>query len=54
MISEQEVDDPEEFQTKLSQLSDQWQSVIRRASQRKEIIDRNIRWDRLDFIVFIL
>ncbi|XP_030855588.1 nesprin-1 isoform X2 [Strongylocentrotus purpuratus] len=43
MIHDGEVDDPDEFHTKLAQLSDQWQSVIRRASQRKEIIDRNIR-----------
>ena len=43
MVQEGELDDPDEFQHKLSQLSEQWQNVIRRAAQRKEIIDKNIR-----------
>ncbi|XP_033126157.1 nesprin-1-like isoform X2 [Anneissia japonica] len=47
MIQDGEIDDPNEFQHKLTLLSEQWQNVVKRASQRKDIIDRNINdWHR--------
>ena len=38
-----EVEDPHGFEQKLRLLSEQWQSVIRRAAQRKNIIDSTIQ-----------
>lgn len=38
-----EVEDPKEFERKLSLLSEQWQSVTRRATQRKNLIDSTIQ-----------
>ena len=43
MVQDGDLDDPEEFQLQLDQLSEQWQSVIRRTAAKKDDIDRNIR-----------
>ncbi|ESO86158.1 hypothetical protein LOTGIDRAFT_129690, partial [Lottia gigantea] len=37
-----EVDDAEQFQQKLHLLAEQWQTVVRRANRRKDIIDNHI------------
>ncbi|XP_006815835.2 nesprin-1-like [Saccoglossus kowalevskii] len=42
ILKEFELDDQEEFKNKLILLTEQWQSVVKRASQRKEIIDQAI------------
>ncbi|XP_073726049.1 nesprin-1 isoform X5 [Misgurnus anguillicaudatus] len=47
MLEQGEVDDRDEFRMKLSLLSNQWQGVVRRAQQRKGIIDGLLRqWQR--------
>lgn len=43
MMRAGEVEDPRGFEQKLRLLSEQWQSVIRRATQRKNIIDGTIQ-----------
>lgn len=43
MMSEGGLDNKEEFQQKLILLANQWQSVLRRANQRKSIIDSTIK-----------
>ena len=43
MMRAGEVEDPKGFEQKLRLLSEQWQSVIRRATQRKNIIDNTIQ-----------
>lgn len=43
MMNEGDVENKEEFQHKLMLLADQWQSVVRRANQRKAIIDSTIK-----------
>jgi len=43
MMSSGDVENKEEFQHKLMLLADQWQSVARRANQRKAIIDTTIK-----------
>lgn len=43
MLQAGEVEDPQEFERKLRLLSDQWQSVIRRSTQRKSIINTCIQ-----------
>ncbi|XP_022095690.1 nesprin-1-like isoform X2 [Acanthaster planci] len=43
MVQDGDLDDPEEFQLQLDQLSEQWQSVIRRTAAKKDDIDKNIR-----------
>lgn len=46
MLQAGDVDDPAEFQQKLHLLSEQWRSVVRRANQRKAIIDSSVQqWD---------
>jgi glucuronate isomerase len=42
MMRSGEVEDPEGFQQKLHLLTEQWQSVMRRAAQRKATIDTTI------------
>lgn len=47
LLEQGQVDDREEFSLKLTLLSNQWQGVIRRAQQRRGIIDSQIRqWQR--------
>uniref|UniRef100_H3A7S5 KASH domain-containing protein n=1 Tax=Latimeria chalumnae TaxID=7897 RepID=H3A7S5_LATCH len=47
LLEQGEVDDRDEFNLKLVMLSNQWQGVIRRAQQRRGIIDSQIRqWQR--------
>uniref|UniRef100_A0A4W5RRV1 Spectrin repeat containing, nuclear envelope 1b n=1 Tax=Hucho hucho TaxID=62062 RepID=A0A4W5RRV1_9TELE len=47
MLAQGQVDDRDEFNLKLSLLSNQWQGVVRRAQQRQGIIDSLIRqWQR--------
>jgi len=43
MMKEGDVEDKEEFQQKLHLLAEQWQSVVRRANQRKAIIDNTTK-----------
>ncbi|KAK3091260.1 hypothetical protein FSP39_018383 [Pinctada imbricata] len=43
MMRDGEVENKEEFQQKLHLLAEQWQSVVRRANQRKAIIENSIR-----------
>ena len=43
MMADGDIDNKEEFQQKLHLLADQWQSVVRRANQRKAIIDSTIK-----------
>ena len=43
MMSEGDIENREEFQQKLHLLADQWQSVVRRANQRKAIIDSTVK-----------
>lgn len=43
MMNEGDIDNKEEFQQKLILLANQWQSVVRRANQRKSIIDSTIK-----------
>lgn len=43
MMNEGDIDNKEEFQQKLILLANQWQSVLRRANQRKAIIDSTIK-----------
>lgn len=43
MMNEGDVENKDEFQQKLVLLADQWQSVVRRANQRKAIIDSTIK-----------
>ncbi|XP_046571092.1 nesprin-1-like isoform X2 [Haliotis rubra] len=43
MLQAGDIDDPAEFQQKLHLLSEQWRSVVRRANQRKVIIDNSIQ-----------
>ena len=46
MLREGQVADPQEFQQKLHLLDEQWQSVVKRANQRKAIIDNNVaQWN---------
>ncbi|XP_068007808.1 nesprin-1 isoform X2 [Melanerpes formicivorus] len=47
LLEQGQVDDRDEFNLKLTLLSNQWQGVIRRAQQRKGIIDSQIhQWQR--------
>ncbi|XP_076833611.1 nesprin-1-like isoform X2 [Brachyhypopomus gauderio] len=47
MLEQGQVDDRDEFKLKLALLSNQWQGVVRRAQQRRGIIDSLIRqWQR--------
>ncbi|KAK7904600.1 hypothetical protein WMY93_017207 [Mugilogobius chulae] len=47
MLEQGQVDDRDEFNMKLALLSNQWQGVVRRAQQRRGIIDGLIRqWQR--------
>ncbi|KAM4866179.1 nesprin-1 isoform 1-T1 [Thomomys bottae] len=47
LLEQGQVDDRDEFNRKLTLLSHQWQGVIRRAQQRRGIIDSQIRqWHR--------
>uniref|UniRef100_UPI0037E92F69 nesprin-1 isoform X2 n=1 Tax=Semicossyphus pulcher TaxID=241346 RepID=UPI0037E92F69 len=47
MLEQGQVDDRDEFNLKLALLSNQWQGVVRRAQQRRGIIDGLIRqWQR--------
>ncbi|KAG8444139.1 hypothetical protein GDO86_009355 [Hymenochirus boettgeri] len=47
LLEQGQVEDRDEFNLKLTLLSNQWQGVIRRAQQRKGIIDSQIRqWQR--------
>ncbi|XP_045579617.1 nesprin-1 isoform X1 [Salmo salar] len=47
MLAQGQVDDRDEFNLKLSLLSNQWQGVVRRAQQRQGVIDSLIRqWQR--------
>ncbi|XP_032194599.1 nesprin-1 isoform X17 [Mustela erminea] len=47
LLEQGQVDDRDEFNLKLTLLSSQWQGVIRRAQQRRGIIDSQIRqWQR--------
>ncbi|XP_041710587.2 nesprin-1 isoform X1 [Coregonus clupeaformis] len=47
MLAQGQVDDRDEFNLKLALLSNQWQGVVRRAQQRRGIIDSLIRqWQR--------
>ncbi|XP_068533204.1 nesprin-1 isoform X9 [Anas acuta] len=47
LIEQGQVDDRDEFNLKLTLLSNQWQGVIRRAQQRRGIIDSQIhQWQR--------
>uniref|UniRef100_UPI00398E76DD nesprin-1 n=1 Tax=Pristiophorus japonicus TaxID=55135 RepID=UPI00398E76DD len=47
LLEQGQVDDRDEFNSKLAMLSNQWQGVIRRAQQRRGIIDSQIRqWQR--------
>ncbi|KAM8787975.1 nesprin-1-like isoform 3-T3 [Rhynchonycteris naso] len=47
LLEQGQVDDRDEFNMKLTLLSNQWQGVIRRAQQRRGIIDSQIRqWQR--------
>ncbi|KAF6364671.1 hypothetical protein mRhiFer1_009806 [Rhinolophus ferrumequinum] len=47
LLEQGQVDDRDEFSSKLILLSNQWQGVIRRAQQRRGIIDSQIRqWQR--------
>ncbi|ELK26490.1 Nesprin-1 [Myotis davidii] len=47
LLEQGQVDDRDEFNLKLTLLSHQWQGVIRRAQQRRGIIDSQIRqWQR--------
>nr|XP_057913481.1 nesprin-1 isoform X6 [Doryrhamphus excisus] len=47
MLEQGQVDDRNEFHLKLALLSNQWQGVVRRAQQRRGIIDSLIRqWQR--------
>ncbi|XP_063773938.1 nesprin-1 isoform X14 [Pseudophryne corroboree] len=47
LLEQGQVDDRDEFNLKLALLSNQWQGVIRRAQQRKGIIDSQIhQWQR--------
>ncbi|MGH0176243.1 UNVERIFIED_CONTAM: hypothetical protein FKN15_004424 [Acipenser sinensis] len=47
LLEQGQVDDRDEFNLKLALLSNQWQGVIRRAQQRRGIIDSLIRqWQR--------
>uniref|UniRef100_A0A4W3HCF8 Nesprin-1 n=1 Tax=Callorhinchus milii TaxID=7868 RepID=A0A4W3HCF8_CALMI len=47
LLQQGQVDDRDEFNLKLAMLSNQWQGVIRRAQQRRGIIDSQIRqWQR--------
>ena len=43
MMRDGEVENKEEFQQKLHLLAEQWQSVVRRANQRKAIIESSIK-----------
>ena len=43
MLKTGDVEDEEEFKQKLHLLADQWQSVSRRANQRKAIIDNTVK-----------
>jgi len=43
MMNDGDVENKEQFQQKLVLLADQWQSVVRRANQRKAIIDSTIK-----------
>ncbi|XP_056332552.1 nesprin-1-like isoform X5 [Danio aesculapii] len=47
MLEQGQVDDRDEFKLKLALLSNQWQGVVRRAQQRRGIIDSLLRqWQR--------
>ncbi|XP_036078730.1 nesprin-1 isoform X13 [Rousettus aegyptiacus] len=47
LLEQGQVDDRDEFNLKLTLLSNQWQGVVRRAQQRRGIIDSQIRqWQR--------
>ncbi|XP_060687754.1 nesprin-1-like isoform X2 [Hemiscyllium ocellatum] len=47
LLEQGQVDDRDEFNSKLAMLSNQWQGVIRRAQQRRGIIDSQVRqWQR--------
>lgn len=47
LLEQGQVDDRDEFNLKLTLLSNQWQGVIRRAQQRRGIIDSQVRqWQR--------
>lgn len=47
LLEQGQVDDRDEFSLKLTLLSNQWQGVIRRAQQRRGIIDSQVRqWQR--------
>ncbi|KAM4679141.1 nesprin-1 isoform 4-T5 [Amazona ochrocephala] len=47
LLEQGQVDDRDEFNLKLTLLSDQWQGVIRRVQQRRGIIDSQIhQWQR--------
>ena len=49
MMNNGDVEDKEAFQQKLHLLAAQWQSVVRRANQRKAIIDSTIKqWQALN------
>lgn len=43
MMKDGEVENRKEFQNKLHLLAEQWQSVVRRANQRKGIIEASIK-----------
>ncbi|KAL3874929.1 hypothetical protein ACJMK2_037881 [Sinanodonta woodiana] len=52
MLKDGDVEDREEFQQKLHLLTEQWQSVLRRANQRKAIIDNTIKqWNGFNDLV---
>ena len=52
MIRDGDIDDRVDFEHKLTMLDDQWQSVVRRANQRKTIIDNTIsQWQRYDLLL---
>ncbi|XP_069788417.1 nesprin-1 isoform X16 [Narcine bancroftii] len=47
LLEQGQIEDRDEFNSKLAMLSNQWQGVIRRAQQRRGIIDSQIRqWQR--------
>lgn len=47
MIQDGDIEDRTEFEHKLTLLDEQWQSVVRRANQRKTIIDNLVaQWQR--------
>ena len=53
MLRQGEVEDAPGFEQKLRLLTDQWQSVLRRAAQRKHIIDTTIQVNPVIFFSFL-